>query len=188
MKQRTVDILRLLLERKDFIAVGEFAEILGVSSKTISRELPKVETELEKIGLELEKKSGAGIKISGSEVKCHALSEKIKLMTKREYTPMERLSFITAKLLQSREPIKLFALSYGLNVTDSTISNDLDKLEPEFKSWGLKLIRKPGLGVGLLGNEQNLRRATVRYIYEHIGEEKLLRLIGENFEDDEENS
>ena len=173
MEQRTRDILRLLLQEKTFITTSDLATKLAVSSKTISRQLPKVEEVLNAVGLQLEKKSGAGILITGSEVKRYALAKQLKSNQKIEYTPSERRSIIISKLLSSREPIKLFVLSSEVYVTDSTISNDLDKLEPYFREQGLKLLRKPGLGVSLLGDERDLRRAIVRYIYEHVGEENL---------------
>lgn len=180
MEQRTRDILRLLLQEKTFITTSDLATKLAVSSKTISRQLPKVEEVLNAVGLQLEKKSGAGILITGSEVKRYALAKQLKSNQKIEYTPSERRSIIISKLLSSREPIKLFVLSSAVHVTDSTISNDLDKLEPYFHEQGLKLLRKPGLGVSLLGDERDLRRAIVRYIYEHVGEENLLNLMRDN--------
>ena len=180
MEQRTRDILRLLLQEKTFVTTSDLATKLAVSSKTISRQLPKVEEVLNAVGLQLEKKSGAGILITGSEVKRYALAKQLKSNQKIEYTPSERRSIIISKLLASRESIKLFALSSAVHVTDSTISNDLDKLEPYFRDQGLKLLRKPGLGVSLLGDERDLRRAIVRYIYEHVGEENLLNLMRDN--------
>ena len=187
MEQRTRDILQLLLAEKNFRTTAELAARLNVSSKTISRQLPKVEEALNAVGLQLEKKSGAGIKIIGSDVKRYALAKQLKSAEKREFTPNERRSVIISTLLSSREPIKLFALSSAVHVTDSTISNDLDKLEPWFREQGLKLLRKPGLGVSLLGDERDLRRAIVRYIYEHVGEESLLNIMQDSLpaEDDE---
>lgn len=186
MEQRTRDILKLLLREKTFITTSDIANKLFVSSKTISRQLPKVEEVLNAVGLQLEKKSGAGILITGSDVKRYALAKRIESGEKREYTPTERRSIIISKLLASREPIKLFALSSAVHVTDSTISNDLDKLEPTFRELGLKLLRKPGLGVSLLGDERDLRRAIVRYIYEHVGEENLLNLMRDNLPETDE--
>ncbi len=180
MEQRTRDILKLLLQEKNFITTADIAAKLSVSSKTIWRQLPKVEEVLSAVGLQLEKKSGAGLLITGSEVKRYALAKQLASSEKRDYTPNERRSIIISKLLSSREPIKLFALSSAVHVTDSTISNDLDKLESWFREQGLKLLRKPGLGVSLLGDERDLRRAIVRYIYEHVGEENLLNLMQDN--------
>ena len=180
MEQRTRDILKLLLQEKTFLTTNDIATKLSVSSKTISRQLPKVEEILNAVGLQLEKKSGAGLLIIGSEVKRYALLKQLRSGVKVEYTPSERRSIIISKLLSSREPIKLFVLSSAVHVTDSTISNDLDKLELWFREQGLKLLRKPGLGVSLLGDERDLRRAIVRYIYEHVGEERLLNLMQDN--------
>ena len=184
MEQRTRDILKLLLQGNAFQTTTDIAAKLSVSSKTVSRQLPKVEEVLNGVGLQLEKKSGAGIKIIGSEVKRYAIAKQLESGEKREYTPNERRSIIISKLLSSREPIKLFVLSSAVHVTDSTISNDLDKLEPWFREQGLKLLRKPGLGVSLLGDERDLRRAIVRYIYEHVGEERLLNLVQNNLPDE----
>ena len=184
MEQRTRDILKLLLQENKFQTTAEIAAKLSVSAKTISRQLPKAEKILNSVGLQLEKKSGAGLLIIGSEVKRYALAKQLQSGEKREYTPNERRSIITGKLLSSREPIKLFVLSSAVHVTDSTISNDLDKLESWFREQGLKLLRKPGLGVSLLGDERDLRRAIVRYIYEHIGEENLLNLMQANLSDE----
>ena len=184
MEQRTRDILRLLLQEKNFQKTADIAAKLAVSAKTVSRQLSKVEEALNKVGLQLEKKSGAGLLIIGSEVKRYALLKQMQTGDKSEYTPSERRSIIISKLLSSREPIKLFVLSSAVHVTDSTISNDLDKLELWFREAGLKLLRKPGLGVSLLGDERDLRRAIVRYIYEHVGEERLLNLMQDNLPDE----
>ena len=186
MEQRTRDILKLLLAEKNFRTTAELAEKLSVSGKTVSRQLSKVEEVLNAVGLQLEKKSGAGLLITGSEVRRYALAKKLQSSEKLEYTPNERRSIIISKLLSSREPIKLFVLSSAVHVTDSTISNDLDKLEPWFHEQGLKLLRKPGLGVSLLGDERELRRAIVRYIYEHVGEERLLNLMQDNLPNEED--
>ena len=186
MEQRTRDILKLLLQENSFRTTAEIATKLSVSAKTVSRQLPKVEEVLNAVGLQLEKKSGAGLLVIGSEVKRYALAKHLKSGDKKEYTPSERRSIIISKLLSSREPIKLFVLSSAVHVTDSTISNDLDKLEEWFREQGLKLLRKPGLGVSLLGDERDLRRAIVRYIYEHVGEEGLLNLMQDNLPDEDD--
>ena len=181
IEQRTFLIAKILLESDNTITISEIAEQLNVSSKTVSRQLSKVESLFKDYSLTLEKRTGTGLLILGSAVKKFALLEMIKnAQYRREYTPKQRASVIISTLLSSREPIKLFVLSSALKVTDSTISNDLDRLEPWFREQGLNLLRKPGLGVSLLGNERDLRRAIVRYIYEHIGEDELLQLTQDN--------
>lgn len=185
MDQRTFLIIKLLIDNDSIKTIANIADILNVSSKTVSRHLPKVEELLSTYNLKLERKSGAGLQLLGSPVKKFALLEYVKkALDRKEYSPKERLSVIISQLLSSREPIKLFVLSSQLRVTDSTISNDLDKLEPWFRDQGLRLLRKPGLGISLLGNERDLRRAIIRYIYDHIGEEELLSLVQDNLSGD----
>ena len=185
MDQRTFLIVKLLIENDSVKTLANIADQLGVSAKTVSRHLPKVEELLAGYDLKLERKSGAGLQILGSPVKKFAMLEYMKkALNRKEYSPKERLSVIISRLLSSREPIKLFVLSSQLRVTDSTISNDLDKLEPWFRDQGLRLLRKPGLGISLLGDERDLRRAIIRYIYDHIGEEELLSLVQDNLSGD----
>ena len=60
MEQRTRDILKLLLQAKAFQTTADIAERLSVSAKTVSRQLPKVETVLNAVGLTLEKNPARG--------------------------------------------------------------------------------------------------------------------------------
>ena len=48
-------------------------------------------------------------------------------MVCNEYSPAERQNIVLSHLLKSQEPIKLLTLAKLLNVTEATISNDLDK-------------------------------------------------------------
>ncbi|SFI14889.1 transcriptional antiterminator, BglG family [Selenomonas ruminantium] len=187
VKERTAAILKLLVDgQRPFTTAGELAENLGVSAKTISRELPGVAGALEKYGLALNKKKGAGFAIAGAEDAIASLKESLGQVNDHNYTPQERQSIIVSRLLPSHEPVKLFALSSLLGVTDSTISNDLDKLEGWFKGHGLKLVRKPGLGVYVEGEEQSIRQSIVAYIYDNIEENELLELVHANLADEQE--
>lgn len=187
VKERTAAILKLLVEgQQPFTTAGELAENLGVSAKTVSRELPGVAGALAIYGLALHKKKGAGFAIAGDKDAIASLKESLGQVNDHNYTPQERQSIIVSRLLPSHEPVKLFALSSLLGVTDSTISNDLDKLEGWFKGHGLKLVRKPGLGVYVEGEEQSIRQAIVAYIYDNIEENELLELVHANLADEQE--
>lgn len=140
IKERTAAILTLLVEAKGHMLAGELAERLGVSTKTVSRDLPEAEKYLAACGtgIYLEKKKGAGLRLRGSEAALAELFERLGQVKKHSYTPEERLSIIVSRLLPEKEPVKLFYLSSLLGVTDSTISNDLDKLEGWFEGRGLE--------------------------------------------------
>ena len=166
---RIKNIILILCEQKSFITISDIAAKLSVSAKTVMRDLPEIDTLLQKYDVYLDKKQGVGICISGGE----KVINKIKSVfytapEKVVYQPKERSSFLTARLLQDQQPIKLFEFAMDLNVAESTISTDLDKLETWFISHGLTLIRKPGLGVYVSGSEKNIRKAILHYIYENI--------------------
>ncbi len=181
---RSMEIARLLLERETMRTAGELASELGVSAKTVSRELPQVEQLLKENGLKLVKRAGSGLTAEGSrEMKAAFINRYAEDTANAEFTPEERRSVIVSQLLRSREPVKLFALASRLGVTDGTVSNDLDKLENWFRQQHLQLMRKPGLGISLSGGEEEIRRAMARYIYDHIDEQGLLKLMQESLEE-----
>lgn len=187
LRERTTAILKMLTEGKSGgQSAAELAEKLGVSTKTVSRELPTVAEALKSYGLNLKKKKGAGYQIDGGAEAQASLREFLGQVNDRTFSPEERRSIIVSQLLPNQEPVKLFALASLLGVTDGTISNDLDKLEGWFKGHGLKLVRKPGLGVYIEGREQDIRQAIVTYIYENVGEAQLLQLVQANLTEDEQ--
>lgn len=185
---RTVAIARLLVESHargldygGYTALGDIASELGVSTKTISREITALEELLAEHDVKLVRKAGSGMRLEGDSADIGWLQEVLMDLDAEEaYTPDERRSIIVSKLLSSQEPIKLFTLSSMLKVTDSTISNDLDKLEEWFTEHGLTLVRRHGLGVYVEGDEKSLRQAIIKYIYDNVDEKKLLSLVDEN--------
>ena len=178
-------ILKILTEGENpFQSATELADKLGVSTKTVSRELPAVAEALKPYGLDLSRKKGAGFTIDGGEEAMESLRKFLGQVNDKTFSPEERRSIIVSRLLPHNEPVKLFTLASLLGVTDGTISNDLDKLESWFKGHGLRLVRKPGLGVYIEGKESSIRQAIVAYIYENVGEQELLSLVQANLAED----
>jgi mannitol operon transcriptional antiterminator len=170
-------LLRICAEDK-YVTISAIAKELGVSTKTILRELYEVEQWLVSKGCSLSKKTGAGIKVNGS-IDRKTIILNILQGEKEEnlYSPKERQIVIVSELLQNQEAVKLYNFTKILKVTEGTISNDLDKVEQWFAKQEIRLIRKPGLGVYVEGQESNIRKAMVHFIYENIEEDQLLGVI-----------
>lgn len=179
INERSKFIINKLIKTENYITVSEIAEKLQVSNKTVIRQLSSVEKILMQHNLSLERKTSKGMRVLGTLEDKEKLLELIaeKVDTQHEYSPMERCNIILSQLLKSQEPIKLIALSQLLNVTDATISNDLDKIEPWIKKMNMNLVRKPGLGVYLEGLEKDIRKAIISHIYENIHEQDILNLL-----------
>ncbi|VBB09192.1 phosphotransferase system eiib component type 2/3 [Lucifera butyrica] len=178
MNVRVKKILLAICRENDYVTLSTIAQELGVSARTILRELDEVESWLAARGCSLSKKTGAGIKVSANAVQ---REEMLALLREEQeeiiYSPQERQMFIISELLQNQEPVKLYNFAAILKVTEGTISNDLDKIEKWFAGHQITLVRKPGLGVYIEGRESNIRKAMIRFIYENMDEEQLLRMI-----------
>jgi mannitol operon transcriptional antiterminator len=175
---RTKNIILILCKQKNFMTISDIAAELQVSPKTIIRELPKINSLLSEYTVQLDKKQGVGIRITGSTETIDNIKDTFSTVPEKVvYQPKERAGFLTARLLQNQQPMKLFELALHLNVAESTISSDLDKLENWFTSHRLTLIRKPGLGVYVSGSEKDIRKAILHYIYENIDETDLIEIL-----------
>jgi mannitol operon transcriptional antiterminator len=170
-------LLRICSEDK-YVTISTIAKELGVSTKTILRELYEIEQWLTSKGCGLSKKTGSGIKVNGSHDRKAIILDILKGEKEEKlYSPQERQIVMISELLQNQEAVKLYNFTKILKVTEGTISNDLDKVEQWFAEQSIRLIRKPGLGVYVEGQENNIRKAMVRFIYENIEEDQLLGVI-----------
>jgi mannitol operon transcriptional antiterminator len=178
---RVKNILQCICSEDDYITVTEVARDLGVSSRTVLRELPAVETWLTQRGCKLEKKAGVGIKvIADCDGRNRIMRSLREAKEERIYTPRERQTIICSELLQNQEPVKLYAFTRILNITEGTVSKDLDKIEEWLNQHRLSLVRKQGLGVYIEGEEDDIRKCMISLIYENINENYLLGLLREN--------
>lgn len=179
---RERQILEILLTKNDEMTVKDLADQLGVSARTVHRDLKNVEDILKEYELWLQKKSGVGVQIAGEPNKVQELEMFLFNLFRTEYTPDERQTIILCELLESKGPVKLVGLANDLNVTIATVSADLTKLEERLHSSGLSLIRKRGYGVEIEGEEGAKRRAMRHLISEYLDESDILSFARENIQ------
>lgn len=184
MNPRIKQIMLRLCQEKTYVTIAKIAKDLMVSTKTVLRELPEVEEQLKEYGFGLDKKTGVGIGIQGgADAKQRIMQFLASSLEADVFSQKERKNVIISRLLQNQAPVKLYEFTSILKVTEGTISNDLDKLEPWFSEHQITLVRRPGLGVYIEATEQNIRKAIVHYIYENTNEEELLSLLYDNLAD-----
>ncbi|MBS8265674.1 PRD domain-containing protein [Mesobacillus boroniphilus] len=179
---RERQLLEILLTEKEEMTVKDLADKIGVSGRTVHRDLKNIEDILMEYELTLLKKSGVGVQISGSPEKIRQLELFLFNLFHTEYTPDERQTIILCELLETKGPVKLLGLANDLNVTIATVSADLSKLEDKLESFGLSLIRKRGYGVELEGDEAAKRRAMRNLISAYLDESEILSLARENIQ------
>ncbi|MFD2662737.1 BglG family transcription antiterminator [Paenibacillus thailandensis] len=173
MSSRARQILELLLQSERALTAAEIATAIGVSSRTVHRELDAVSELLEAQEIRLIKKSGTGIRLEGTDVKLEELRGKVFVSEDIEFTPDERQLYTLCLLLESEEPVKLFTLAINVKVTVPTVAGDLDELAGWVRRFGLSLIRKRGYGVELSGPEERLREAIRQLIKLRLDDDQL---------------
>ncbi|WP_105614604.1 BglG family transcription antiterminator [Vallitalea okinawensis] len=171
-------ILAILINQFDYITINTIANEMGLSSRTVLREIEKGGDWLSSQGVELDKRKSKGIRIIADEDKRKAIK---KLLMAEEtpyiYTPWERQVIATSQLLSNQEPVKLYSFTRIFDVTEGTISHDLDKVEKWLGKYEMELIRKPGLGIYLHSKEKEIRSAIVHLFNEIYKESHLLYMI-----------
>ena len=75
------------------------------------------------------------------------------------YSRDERKRWILGELFFATEPIKAFAFTSRFDISEGTLFSDLDALDEWLSEYDVSIIRKPGLGIYLEGEELYLRQA-----------------------------
>ena len=173
---REKEIINLLLLHPDGITISDIAQKMGLSQRTIYRELKHIAVILTKHEMNLEKKAGVGLFLQGQNEKRNEL--KISLLKQTsDFTSKEREELILLNLLKSTDVTKLVALATDFNVTVGTISGDLDKIELYLKSFDIELVRRKGYGISLKATEQKKRNALGYFLASQFNEYEFLEII-----------
>jgi len=173
---REILVIEVLLRHPEGLTAGDIASLLGVSARTVHRDLQPASEFLGSRGFTLVKQSGRGLRVEGTAEAREQTLEALREAGSSVLTPEGRRLSLLRTLLGADEPIKLRALASGLKVSVGTVSRDLDEAENWLADSGLSLLRKRGYGVEVLGTEAAHRRAMSRLILENLDEAALLPL------------
>jgi mannitol operon transcriptional antiterminator len=176
LSAREIQLIEALLRQPEGLTAGDIASRLGVSARTVHRDLQPASEFLGSRGLTLVKQSGRGLRVDGTAEAREQTLEALREAGSSVLTPEGRRLSLLRTLLGADEPIKLRALASGLKVSVGTVSRDLDEVEDWLADFGFLLLRKRGYGVEVLGTEADRRRAMSRLILENIDEAALLPL------------
>lgn len=183
LNSRQRKIISILCNNNDFITTSQIANLVGVSSRTITRSMKNIEKWFQKKNIALIKKTRVGIKIDESlEEKNNLLNILREEEIYKIYTPEERRLIMTLELLEKKKITKLLYFSNYFKVSNSTISKDLDITEKWLKKYNLKLIRKQGFGITVEGEEKNFRKAIIYLLYDNTKVYELRKFIQNSVE------
>ncbi|MBN2221063.1 MAG: BglG family transcription antiterminator [Vallitaleaceae bacterium] len=178
LTSRMKKVLAIILKAEDYITLAQIAQEVQVSTRTLLRELDEAKSWVEQQKATLEVRKGRGLFL---HVEDERKEELLQLLWEEKgaviYSPSERQMILRAKLLRYSEPTKLYVLTHELQVTESTIASDLLQVEEWFTRYEISVVKKPGFGILLEGDERAIRKAIVGLIYEHFHVVDLIKLI-----------
>lgn len=162
-------ILRILLEKDTTMSVQELAERVGVSKRTVQRELEYLGNELDAYGISFESRTGKGVWLSGDTEQKKKLQQELCGSDDYDVSDREdRRKRLLLEILKDKGLKKLFYYANLFQVSEATVSSDLESVEGWLGEHGLKVTRKPGSGIEISGSEENYRRAIRVFIEENI--------------------
>ena len=167
---RIQQILKILLDTSEPVSKQEIADELGVSKRTVQREFEYLEICIKKYHLKLVNQKGKGVALRGKDEDIEKLRDSVGDETMPDAADREgRRRRLLFELLRDRTPRKLFYYSQMLGVSEATAGSDMDALYPWLEESHLGIVKRPGYGVILEGDERDYRDAMRRFIGEIAG-------------------
>lgn len=173
MNTRQQELLKYLLQEPDKFHVSKvLADKLDCSERTIRNDLAMIEAESKKEQwFKLLREPGKGIAVSVSDTKKKdnylALS---KQRLNHQRVSMETVGF---DLLMTNEPTAMTTLKARYFLSTTELRQLLEELVGWLHPFDIELSIKPGIGISVVGNELNIRRALAALPHE----EKTIGLI-----------
>lgn len=156
---------KLLTLPRAWITAATLASAVGISRRTVLRELPDLERWMEAQGFRFLRSPGQGLMLDEDS----ASRSRLKQLLEENQLPgtlsrQERRQKLLLILFQSQEPQKIYVLARQLDISENTLSADLDAVEEKLQSWDVALRRRPGVGVWLEAPPETLRRALAKLL------------------------
>ena len=166
---RMKQILQVLLKEKEAVSVKTLAERVGVSKRTVQRELESVDYYLKPYGIKFLSRTGVGVWLEGEDADKDRLRSEIGQGESYDAgNREERRKRLILEILKEKGLKKLYYYSSRFQVSEATISTDLEAIEEWLNRYGLVIKRRPGSGTVIQGSEESYRRAIRAFVNENI--------------------
>lgn len=173
LNQKELSIIKLLFaNRHSYTTSQEVASNLYISDRTARKYLHLVGDILEKNGAHLEAKQGQGYRLlitEDQQFQQFYQQEAQDVSLVRDVTTIheseDRQYFILHRLLFEQNEARVDDLASELFVSRSTISNDIVEIKKMLKSYKLEVKSKSGVGIYIVGDEQNKRHFVMSYFF-----------------------
>lgn len=178
MIDRTQRILLELMKQRESLTSEQLAQKVGVSSRTIKSEMPRVASTLEQNGAHLEARRNCGYAIEVEDAaRYDDLREEIQIravhIAMAGYDDTSRLLHICRKLVAAPTGAKVDEIAEDLCLSRSAVQKPLRQARAICESYHLTVASSPGGGTRVYGTEHMMRIAMVEFFEIHFHKFKL---------------
>ncbi|MBE2943938.1 BglG family transcription antiterminator [Anoxybacillus flavithermus] len=154
-------IIKALLDANHYLSVTSLADDLRCSEKTIRNDLKVIDQWLQRYPtLKIERKPSVGVRLEGDNEEKETLFRDLLRMNDNEERQLQLLKC----LLMADKPMTMQQLADRFYMSKTSIHDDLEEIDYWLRSFHLKLIRKPNLGLKVEGEEKNWRAALSKLV------------------------
>lgn len=183
---RAEKIIRILIRfpQDHPVTITVISEELGISDRSVQRELPALEKWLVGHGFHFSRRRSIGLVLDEPEERKQELIALLDENTPA-YPPAddrrERQNRLRRDILLSDEALKFYYFTEKYGVSDGTLASDLNQLAPWFAKYQLKIIRRPGLGVFVEGSETARRQAATSCLCSQLNEKQYHSILRKQY-------
>lgn len=171
---RTIEIIKLLINTKGYITMDDMARELKVTTRTLRSDL----SVLEESGICIKKKRNSGIKLDFDTTPDVILQNFTRLIedNKDFYTAEERSDRIITRLLFGREPATIEELKEITLSSRSSVMKNLADCEARLKKWQIRVVRQSRQGIIIQCTERQWRMAVLEHVMHYVEQMDFHRL------------
>lgn len=166
LNSREKKILMALKETEGPLTISNLASIVGVTPRTVKKDLKILKEKIDKNKIEIVTKPGMGVWIKKKDVTDDYLENVLSFSNKitNPIFPDDRVIYIAKRLLETNSFMSAEDLAVELYVSKSTVAKDIPKVEEFLAKYGIKLYKKPKYGVKVIGDEKSIRLANAEIL------------------------
>lgn len=159
---KRLDKLFETIRNSEYTPADKLVDVLGVTERTVRSDVTKINDTLEKYGASIAIKRGSGYYLVVEDADAFSAFQAEQQHAHRSEPDLsstgERMRFLLRALLDATDYISYDALAEKVYVGENTLQNYIRQIKDLLADYDLALMVRAGVGVKVLGREDNKRR------------------------------
>ncbi|EOH93857.1 BglG family transcription antiterminator [Enterococcus pallens] len=165
---RRTNLLKYLINESDYKPAKYYADRLNISTRTLFKEIEKINQELKNHQLEIKKKAHFGIKISGNWQEKLSYLNNERDIASDDSEVAERNFAIMKRLILESQIVTFDSLAERFFTSKTSIKSSLDLIERTFITPFSLVLSKTNHGTVVVGDEADIQKAIYAFVLDRF--------------------